>query len=315
MTATLDAAARGRATTVVVSVSGSGRAEAVDFDPVPGFSLEIPAGATSGTGTFTLTPQDDSVDEADETLSVEGSADLPVTGATLELADDDETSTSIALSAAPARIVEGGGAVEVAVTAALDAAARLEAATVQIAVSGTGVAEAVDFDPVADFAIAIAAGETEGAGTFTLTPQDDSVDEADETLSVQGSADLPVTGTEVPLTDDDEASAAVVLSVLPERIPEDGGAAAVEVTAALDGGARTLATKVNVSVTDSGQPGAVGFAEIADFEIEIPAEAQSGSGTFTVTPEDDKVDEVDAVLAVSGTSDPAGGQRIGHPGR
>ena len=304
VTATLDAGARTEETTVSVSVSGSGNADAVDFADVADFTITIAGGDTSGAGTFTLTPIDDEVDESDETLSVTGSSVLTVNGTEVELADDDATSSSIALTAEPPRVSEGDGATPVRVTATLDAGTRTEATTVTVTVSGSGNAGAVDFADVRDFTIMIAAGDTSGSGTFTLTPEDDNVDESDETLTVNGSSVLPVTADTVALADNDQSSAAILLSASPGRIAEDGGASPVQVTATLDASARTVATTVSVSVSGSGRPDAVDYAASATaFDITIAAGATAGTGTFTVTPEDDEVDERDEVLDVAGASD------------
>ena len=303
VTATLDAGARTGATEVTVSVAGSGDADAVDFQNVPSFTITIAAGDKSGTGTFTLTPIDDELDESDETLSVTGTSDLPVTGVEVELADDDATSSSISLTAEPPRVSEGGGATRVEVTATLDAGARTVSTTVAVTVSGSGNADAVDFADVADFTIMIAAGDTSGSGTFTLTPEDDNVDESDETLNVDGSSVLPVTADTVALADDDQPSAAILLSASPGRISEDGGARRLRVRATLDASARAVATTVSVSVSGSGRPDAVDYAATATaFDITIAAGETAGTGTFTVTPEDDEVDERDEVLDIAGTS-------------
>ena len=303
VTATLDAGARTGATEVTVSVAGSGDADAVDFQNVPSFTITIAAGDKSGTNSFTLTPIDDELDESDETLSVTGTSDLPVTGVEVELADDDATSSSISLTAEPPRVSEGAGATPVEVTATLDAGARTVSTTVTVTVSGSGNADAVDFADVADFTITIAAGDTSGSGNFTLTPEDDNVDESDETLNVDGSSVLPVTADTVALADDDQPSAAILLSVSPARIPEDGGAMDVEVTATLDASARTVPTTIGVSVTDSGQSDAVDYtASETSFDMMIAAGATTGTRTFTVTPEDDEVDERDEVLDIAGMS-------------
>ena len=90
-----------------MGVAGSGDPAAVDFDPVASFTITIAAESPDGTGTFTLTPEDDAVDEPDETLTVSGSADLAVISAEVLLTDDDETSTEITLTAAPATVSEG----------------------------------------------------------------------------------------------------------------------------------------------------------------------------------------------------------------
>ena len=304
VTATLDGAARTSAIEVSVSVAGSGNAGAVDFVEVQDFTITIAALHNGGTATFTLTPINDEVDELDETLSVTGMSFLTVNGTEVELTDDDAMSSGIALTADPPRVSEGDGATPVRVTATLDAGARTEATTVTVTVSGSGDSDAVDFGDVQDFTITFAAGDTSGTGTFTLTPIDDDVDESDETLTVRGNSDLPVTEDTVELADDDQPSAAIVLSARPRRIAEDGGARAVRVRATLDASARTVATTVTVSVADSGQPDAVDYvATPTAFDITIAAGATSGIGRFTVTPEDDDIDERDEVLRISGTSD------------
>ena len=304
VTAMLDGAARTSAIEVSVSVAGSGNAGAVDFVEVQDFTITIAALHNGGTATFTLTPINDEVDELDETLSVTGMSFLTVNGTEVELTDDDAMSSGIALTADPPRVSEGDGATPVRVTATLDAGARTEATTVTVTVSGSGDSDAVDFGDVQDFTITFAAGVTSGTGTFTLTPIDDDVDESDETLTVRGNSDLPVTEDTVELADDDQPSAAIVLSARPRRIAEDGGARAVRVRATLDASARTVATTVTVSVADSGQPDAVDYvATPTAFDITIAAGATSGIGRFTVTPEDDDIDERDEVLRISGTSD------------
>ena len=304
VTATLDASARTGPTTVDVSVTASGAADAVDFEPVPDFAITIAAEETSGTGTFTLTPNDNDVDETDETVSVGGTSDLPVTGTTVALADDDEPSTGIELSANPSRVAEGGGAVQVEVTATLNGGAGTQARTVDVTVAPSGDAAAVGFEQVPDFAITIGGGETSGTGTFTLTPHDNELDETDENLTLTGESDLPVTPASVVLADDDEPPTAILLSAVPDRIAEGGGSRRVEVTAEFDRGALAEATAVVVSVAETVGAGAVGFAvSEAEFTITIAAEAPSGVGTFSVTPEDDVTDERDEVLAIAGAAD------------
>ena len=86
--------------------------------------MTIGANATSGTGTFTLTPTQDLLVEGDETISVKGTATgLTVTGASLTLEDDETASTEVTLSVNPTSVGEADGATAVVVTAALDGAA------------------------------------------------------------------------------------------------------------------------------------------------------------------------------------------------
>ncbi len=303
VTATLDAGGRAESTTVSVTVSGSGNPDAVDFTAVPDFAITIAARATSGRGSFNLTPDDDDVEEVSETLTVSGSATLPVSGTSVKITDNDVASDGIALSASPAVVSEGDGAVPVRVTASLNGAARQAQTLVTVSVSGSGDPQAVDFRPVADFTIAIASGAASGAGTFTLEPMDDATVETDETLTLSGASDLAVESTTVRLADDDDASMRILLSAVPDRVAEGDGPTPVTVTATLDRALRQRATSIAVTVTGGGDPDAVDFAAIPDFTITIPANAASGDGRFTLEPLDDTSVETDEELTISGMSD------------
>ena len=61
VTAALDGGARGEATAVTVAVGdgGDSATEGTDYQAVSDFTVTIGANATSGTGTFTLTPTQD----------------------------------------------------------------------------------------------------------------------------------------------------------------------------------------------------------------------------------------------------------------
>ena len=303
VTATLDGGARTTATVVTVSVTAGGASGAVGVAPVSDFEIEIAPGSTSGTETFTVVPEDDSVDGPDEALTVTGTADLPVTGTTVSVTDDDAVSTGIALSVSPSRVSEGSGIQTVSVRASLNGGARQSATSVVVSVSGSGNPDAVDYAPVGDFEIQILANATSGSAVFTLTVEDDAQDEPDETLTVSGVSDLPVTPASVTLYDDDEASMRILLRASPARVTEGGGAATVRVTASLDRDPRAEATSVTLSVSGSGDPDAVDFEVVADFGIVIAAGALSGTRTFTLVPEDDAADETDETVTVSGSSD------------
>ena len=303
VTATFDESARNEPTEVSVSVSGSDSAEAVDFDPVGAFAITIEPGRLEGTGTFTLTPHDDPIDEADETLSVAGSSNLPVTGTTVALADDDETSTAVLLSTSPERIAEGGGTAAVEVTAMLNAGARVVATRVGVSVTGSGQSGLVGFQAVPDFEIEIAAAAKSGAGTFTVSPEDDEIDEDDEVLTIAGTSDLRVEAASATLVDDDPTSSLVLLQADPSYAREDDGPVDVAVSATVDRSARRTATVVTVTVTDSGDQEAVAYEPVSDFPIEIPAGAKSGTETFTLTPMANSTVHVDEELTLSGVSD------------
>ena len=115
---------------------------------------------------------------------------LTVEPAELALEDDDEASTSVELSVSPAVVSEDGGAQQIAVTAALDGAARSAATpvTVSVGAAGDAAASGTDYQAVSDFVLTIAPGALSGEATFTLTPVDDGIAEGDEAITVRGSA-------------------------------------------------------------------------------------------------------------------------------
>ena len=244
-----------------------------------------------------MVPEDDVIPEADEVLTISGVSDLPVSPATLELLDDDEASGRILLSADPARVSEGGGPAAVTVTASLDRGVRQSATTVTVSVTGGGDPDAVDFAAVADFGITIEANAPSGTGTFTLTPEDDAVDEADETLALTGESDLPVTPASVVLADDDEM-ASRVLSIADAEAAESAGEVRFAVT--LDG---PSPAEVTVSYATADPPGS--SEPIAGAGIDY----ESAAGTLTFAPGevsqmigvsviDDSLDEPDETFAL-----------------
>ena len=306
VTATVDGATRfATATTVTVSVAGSGAAGAVDFAAVSDFDVEIDAGDASGTGTFTLTPTNDVLDETNETITVSGSSgSLTVSSATITLTDDDDAPTAITLTVDDSSVAEDDGATTITVTATVDGTTRfVDATTVTVSVGDSGTATAVDFAAVSDFDITIAAAAASKSETFTLTPTNDAVDENDETITVSGSSgSLTVNSATITLTDDD-ATPSITLSVDDSSVAEDDGATTITVTATVDGTTRFAgATAVTVSVGGSGTASAVDFAAVTDFDITIAAGEASKTGTFTLTPTNDVVDETNETVTVSGTS-------------
>ncbi len=310
VTAALDGAARGSATAVTVAVgdTGDSATEGTDYQAVSNFTVTIGANATSGTGTFTLTPTQDLLVEGDETISVKGTATgLTVTGASLTLEDDETASTEVTLSVNPTSVGEADGATAVVVTAALHGAARGSATAVTVAVGDTGdsATEGTDYATVSNFTVTIGANATSGTGTFTLTPTQDLLVEGDETISVKGTATgLTVTGASLTLEDDETASTGVTLSVNPTSVGEADGATAVVVTAALHGAARGSATAVTVAVGDTGDSATEGtdYATVSNFTVTIGANATSGTGTFTLTPTQDLLVEGDETISVKGTA-------------
>ena len=324
VTGTLDGGARPTPTVVAVTVgSGSDTAtEGEDYAEVPALELTIPPNRTSGTTTFTLTPTNDGTAEGTETISVSGNvAGLAVAPAELALADDDAPSTRLDLSLEPSAISEAAAPTEVVVTGSLDAGARTTDSTVTVTVgaSGDSATEGSDYAFVSTLAITVPANETTGQTMFTLRPQNDTIAEGAETITVGGRASgLAVAAATLTLSDDDRASRVVTLSVAPasvsEDVPED-----VTVTAALDAGARAEDTAVRLTVGAAGDTAVPGtdYARVPERTLTILPGEKVGTATFRLAPLDNDSADGARTLSVTGSTtvaelhiEPATGARI-----
>ena len=124
---------------MTVGHAGDAAVEGTDYESVSAFTITIAGGSTSGTGSFTLTPTDDSLAEGNEALSIEGSAGvLTVTGTSVTIEDDETASTGITLSADPDAVSEDANATAVTVTATLGDAARPSDTEVTVTVGAGG---------------------------------------------------------------------------------------------------------------------------------------------------------------------------------
>ena len=307
VTATLDGSVTlSTAAEVTVSVGGGSATSGTDYTAVADFTLTIAATESSGTGTFMLTPTQDSVSEGDETIDITGTAgDITVTKATMTLTDDETAPGTITLTTAPISVGEDDSATQVTVTATLDGSVTLAGATeVAVSVGGGSATSGTDYTAVSDFTLTIAATESTGTGTFTLTPTQDSVSEGDETIDVTGSAGgITVTKATMTLTDDETAPGTIALTTAPISVGEDDSATQVTVTATL-GGSVTLAgaTEVAVSVGGGSATSGTDYTAVADFTLTIAATESTGTGTFMLTPTQDSVSEGDETIDITGTA-------------
>ncbi len=137
--------------------------------------------------------------------------------------------------------------------------------------------------------------------TVRADEDDDSEDDrANISHRISGGSGLVLSDIGVTVTDIDQTSTAIVLTLNPESVSEDRGQRTVRVTATLNGAVRNASTSVPVAVRP-------GTASVTDFQavpaslaIEIPAGRQSASATFRLTPVRDSVDEDDETVTVSG---------------
>ena len=295
------ASAMTTARTVAVKVGGGTATSGTDYAAVSDFNITIAANATIGTGTFTLTPTQDTTVEGGETIGVAGSSTgTTVTGTTVALTDDDAL-PAITLSTSTSSVAESASATSVTVTATA-ASSISSARTVTVSVGQTGTASpGSDYAAVTDFDITIAANGTSGTGTFTLTPTQDTVVEYNETIGVDGSSPRTVmTNATITLTDDDKDT--VTLSLNRRQLGEEASGTSVTVTATA-ATAIAVARTVTVSVGDTGTAtSGTDYAAVSDFDITIAANATSGTGSFTLTPTQDTTNEGNETIGIAGTN-------------
>ncbi|WP_420633512.1 Calx-beta domain-containing protein [Candidatus Palauibacter sp.] len=301
VTGRLNGDAMGSPTTVTVSVgaAGDGATAGTDYATSGGFTFEIPAQATSGSGTFTITPTDDDVDEGNESVTVSGSVTgLTVAPATLTIVDDDIR--GLLASPGTVEVPEGDMATYTLVLESKPTA------TVTVTATRTGDA---DITVTGGSSLTFTADDWYLPQTVTLSAADDA-DDQDGTATIThatsggdygaNSVSASVTAVE---QDKMDAAAKVTLSVGPDDVGESDGQTTVTVTGRLDGEALASPTTVTVRVGASGDGATAGtdYATSGGFTFEIAAQATSGSGTFTITPTDDDVDEGNESVTVSGS--------------
>ena len=296
-----------RTVAVTVGDSADTAVSGTDYAAVSDFDIDIAAGETSGSGTFTLTPTNDSVIEGAESLTVGGQATgLTVGSVTMSLDDDDtsqpDNTPSIDLSAAPAEVPENGGPAEVTVTATVSDGrtfAEDRTVTVSVGAGGDGAVSGTDYAAVADFDIALAAGERSASGTFTLTPVEDETVEGAETISILGSSgDLTIGDAAVTLADADRAA----LLTLLDASAAEGETMTFTLTL---GNAVPGGFALEVGFADGTATGGKDYRTDAEGTTLHFAGAESETATVSVATIQDRTAEADETFTLTLT--PAGG--------
>ena len=221
LTFTLEAASTADESVRFVIVAPSEGTEAVrdvDYTVVLEALITIPAGATEGTATLTITPINDDDEEGLKALGVQ--ATLVSTGAALStdiaIRDDETPSTAIELSADPSTLDENAGLITITVTAALDGKALDEDATVSVTIDNESTATRdLDYSALFTPVIEIPAGSITGTMDFSILPVADNVEEGDEVIRLIGTID-GLEGDEVEITISDPGAAKAVVQTRPE---------------------------------------------------------------------------------------------------
>ncbi len=278
-----------------------------DYSAVDDFTITIPAGETSASGAFDLTPVDDEADEEDETLQVIGTTTVGFPGddeagetteeagattgdltasATITITDYDPS--SVQLSVSPTGVSEAtGGSVQV--TAALVGGPRSEATDVAVTIGGGQAVAGEDYAAVAGFTITIPANTMSATSDFTLTPVDNDDDEDHKTVRVTGSTTvgLPVTRAILLIEDDDLPF--ITLSLSPDTLSEADGRTRIRINATLDRGRATGILGVDVTIAGTAESGSDYSTSSETANITITG--TDGRTAIYVTPVDDTLDE------------------------
>ena len=290
VTGRLNGAPRTQETVVTVMVT-PGTAQAADFTAVSSFDLTIPANAEDETATFTLTPVNDTMDEPDETVTVDGSTTvgLTVTATTVTITDNDDPPT-VTLELSADAISENNGVSEVTATLNHPSSEETE---VEVAAAAVPPAGSGDFTLSGTF-LTIRAGETESRGSATLRAVDNNTDDRDKQVTVTGRATNtqgvrattvgPVT---VTITDDDPPE--VAGDAAPGYV--EGGTGPVATYTASNPDPRNISIRWDLEGADKDaftiRNGVLSFQMPPDYEDptnidqEYAVTVQASDGTFT----------------------------------
>ena len=294
---------------VTVSAAAGSAAAAADFELSTNKTLTIAEGATSSTGTVTITAVNNGVDAPDKTVTVRGSVAAgglniaAPSDETLTIVDDEDTPT-VTLHLSPSSISENQGVSTV--TAMLN---HPSSAETTLTVSATAGANTVpgDFTLSADTTLTIAAGDESSTGTVTIKATDNSLDDPNKEVTVSGSvlyeSEVVAPSDKTLTIVDDEGAPTARLILTPDSIDENGGSSTVTVT--LNHASNQTAT-LTVSATAGANTVPGDFTLSADTTLTIAAGDTSSTGTVTITAVNNSVDAPDKRVVVG-----AGGQSSG----
>ena len=279
--------------TVTVSAEAVSPAHDRDFTISANKVLTFAANAIQSTGTVTITANDNNVYEPGKTVKVsgelpEGARPTPPFPVILDIEEDDR-SPELSLSVDPEEISEDGGGSTVMISTGT---AFPDAQTITLAVDSNSTATETDDYTVSSKSLTLPAKQTEV--TTTITAEDDSVYEGDETVTVTATHGTGEVGEETITIKDSETAPALSIA---NAEADEGKAVTFEVE--LTG---AVGTVVEVSYETSNGNGA-GDASASDYT------AARGTLTFrlgealtqtiTVTTTEDTLDEPDEDFTVT----------------
>ena len=312
----------------VVTVTDAGGGYTV---PATANTITIAADQTSSSDRVTVTAADNSVDAADLATTVTGTAanaqatadgtTVTVTAGSLTITDDDtaaltlsKTSVTTSEDGAPASPGDPDGRDTFTVRLATE-----PTAAVTVALSSSDTDEATVSPASLTFTPSTPATLWSAPQTVTVTGVDDTPPDQDglKTYTITLNPDSHATTGDanyrglasviVNGRNRDNEAPTVTLSLSPETISENGGAATL--TAGLDGPVPE-ATTVTVSAAP-GAGAAAGDFRLSGTTLTIPANATASENALTISAVDNRVDAPDKTVTLSATV--SGGQGAAAP--
>ncbi len=284
-------------------------------------TLEIPAGQPSGTITYPIL--NDSVEEDDETLTVEvfsassgkRAVSVSPTQSRASATILDQGALTVSIEGVPS-VDEGNAAtftVYLSKTISEDISVEWSTRQPGQLLTAAETAEPdIDYPASAD-TVVIPAGDT--AATFTVSTTDDTLAEGGETFRValeearRGTQIVPlgVTQAFTTIVDNDAVPDGLTVSATPVRLTEDAGATEIAVTVTLDGTTQfTVDTPVTIEFID--RPNVNLNATLGEdysattANVVIPAGQSSVTTTVTLTPMDDNIAEDNEIARLTAKS-------------
>ena len=307
-----------RPSDTVVTLTLGGTAGSSDYKVNTALaSVTIPANSTNGEGTLELTPTDDAVVEGDETITISGTTTvtgLTVTSASITLTDDnktttddpnDEDSAELSISGPSANVDEGDDAT---FTVTLSAAVAKE-----VTVAWTATGNTDDYSPdsgTVTFAAGSAAGATQD---IDIAVTDDALSETAENFTVTLGTITSTLSSQISLKNGASSDTATIAASDPITVSISGptsvdeGDATTDYTVSLSPSGVKPTADLTVSYTTADGTATAGSDYTAKSGTLTFTGTAVGDQTFTVSTDEDTIDEGTGETFTVTISSPSGG--------
>ena len=324
VTATLNGGTtRSSATVVTIGTLEGTATKDTDYTATSLASITIPANSSTGTGSLTITPTDDTVVEGDETIKITGTTTpqvgLDVSPVEITLTDDDKStsdpgeeddkdSAELTITGPTSNVSEGGDAV---FTVALSHQVNAEVIVSWSAPLGTDAAEGADLSATSG-TVTFPANSTAGATqSITITATDDTLSELAESFTVTLKTITSTLSSHVSLKSGASSATATIVESDPITVNISGpasvdeGDATSNYTVSLSGGTPTADLTVSYGTADGTATSGSDYTATSDTLTFTPTAA--GPQTFTVSTTEDSIDEGTGETFTVTISSPSGG--------